>query len=299
MSNHILTLPAPAKLNLFLHITGRRPDGYHLLQTVFQLLDYGDELSFSLRDDDLIRLHCDNPELSGDNNLVMRAALMLRDHCDCHQGVDIELIKHIPAGAGLGGGSSDAATTLVALNRLWQCGLSQQQLAGIGLSLGADVPVFVNGRSAWAEGVGEQLTPVPLPALYYLVLTPACHVSTSAIFSHQELTRDTRPIKMAAFLAGQSRNDCEMLVRTLYPEVNAALEWLGKFAPARMTGTGSSVFAGFDDEASARAVLAQLPSDAQGPLRNISGFVAKAVNHSVLAEMLPTSEIAGRQVSTQ
>ncbi|MBU2099014.1 MAG: 4-(cytidine 5'-diphospho)-2-C-methyl-D-erythritol kinase [Gammaproteobacteria bacterium] len=295
----MLTLPAPAKLNLFLHITGRRTDGYHLLQTVFQLLDYGDELSFSLRDDDLIRLHCDNPELSGDNNLVMRAALMLRDHCDCHQGVDIELIKHIPAGAGLGGGSSDAATTLVALNRLWQCGLSQQQLAGIGLNLGADVPVFVNGRSAWAEGVGEQLTPVPLPALYYLVLTPACHVSTSAIFSHQELTRDTRPIKMAAFLAGQSRNDCEMLVRTLYPEVNAALEWLGKFAPARMTGTGSSVFAGFDDEASARAVLAQLPSDAQGPLRNISGFVAKAVNHSVLAEMLPASEIAGRQVSTQ
>lgn len=286
MSSQLMTLAAPAKLNLFLHITGRRPDGYHLLQTVFQLLDYGDELNFSLRDDDQIRLHCDNPELAGEDNLVLRAARLLRQHCDCNQGVDIELIKRIPAGAGLGGGSSDAATTLVALNQLWHCALTREQLAALGLSLGADVPVFVNARSAWAEGVGEQLTPVLLPELYYLVLTPACHVSTSAIFSHQELTRDTRPIKMAAFLAGQSRNDCEMLVRTLYPEVNAALEWLSQFAPARMTGTGSSVFAGFHDEASARAVLAQLPADSQGSLRNISGFVAKAVNKSVLADIV-------------
>ena len=283
MSPHVLTLPAPAKLNLFLHITGRRADGYHLLQTVFQLLDYGDELSFSLRDDDRIHFHCDNPELSGDDNLVLRAARLLREYCDCNQGINIELIKRIPAGAGLGGGSSDAATALVALNHLWQCQLPRQQLAEMALSLGADVPVFVNARSAWAEGVGERLTPVTLPSVYYLVLTPACHVSTSAIFSHQELTRDTRPIKMAAFLAGQSQNDCEMLVRKLYPEVNAALEWLGQFAPARMTGTGSSVFAGFYDEASARAVLAQLPTNAQGPLRNISGFVAKAINESVLA----------------
>ncbi|MDP2125850.1 MAG: 4-(cytidine 5'-diphospho)-2-C-methyl-D-erythritol kinase [Pseudohongiella sp.] len=281
-SAHSLTLLAPAKLNLFLHITGRRPDGYHLLQTVFQLLDYGDELSFSLRDDDQIRLHCDSPELSGEDNLVLRAARLLREHCDCNQGINIELVKRIPAGAGLGGGSSDAATTLVALNQLWHCGLTKEQLAAMGLSLGADVPVFVKARSAWAEGVGEHLTPMLLPAIYYLVLTPACHVSTSVIFSHQELTRDTHPIKMAAFLAGQSRNDCEMLVRMLYPEVNAALEWLSQFAPARMTGTGSSVFAGFQDETSARAVLEQLPSDAQGPLKNISGFVARAVNESVL-----------------
>jgi 4-diphosphocytidyl-2-C-methyl-D-erythritol kinase len=283
-SASILTLPAPAKLNLFLHITGRRPDGYHLLQTVFQLLDYGDELRFCLRDDDQIRLHCDNPELSGEDNLVLRAARLLREHCECNQGVDIELVKRIPAGAGLGGGSSDAATTLVALNQLWHCALTREQLAAMGLSLGADVPVFVHARSAWAEGVGEYLTPVLLPAIYYLVLTPACHVSTSVIFSHQELTRDTRAIKMAAFLEGQSRNDCEMLVRTLYPEVNAALEWLSQFAPARMTGTGSSVFAGFQDEASARAVLAKLPSNSQGPLKNISGFVAKAVNRSALAD---------------
>lgn len=282
MAAQTLVLPAPAKLNLFLHITGQREDGYHYLQTVFQLLDYGDELSFSLRDDDEIRLHCNKPELDGEDNLVMQAARLLREQCDAQQGVDIDLNKHIPAGGGLGGGSSDAATTLVALNQLWQCGLSCEQLAGLGLSLGADVPVFVNARSAWAEGIGENLTPILLPSLYYLVLTPACHVSTSVIFSHEELTRDTRPIKMAAFLAGQSQNDCEMLVRRLYPEVNAALEWLSQFAPARMTGTGSSVFAGFEDEASARAVLAQLPVDSQGPLKHISGFVAKAVNESPL-----------------
>ena len=284
MSGSLLTLPAPAKINLFLHITGRRHDGYHLLETVFQLLDYGDELTFSLRDDDQIRLHCDIPELGGVENLVTRAAHLLRGHCDCNLGVDIELLKRIPAGAGLGGGSSDAATALIALNHLWQCGLTREQLAGLGSGLGADVPVFVHARSAWAEGIGEVLTPLQLPARYYLVLTPACHVSTSVIFSHQELTRDTHPIKMAAFLAGQSRNDCEMLVRKLYPEVNAALEWLSQFAPARMTGTGSSVFAGFDDEATARAVLAQLPADSQGPLKNISGVVAKGINKSVLAD---------------
>jgi 4-diphosphocytidyl-2-C-methyl-D-erythritol kinase len=284
MSAHTLTLPAPAKLNLFLHITGRRADGYHLLQTVFQLLDFGDELSFTPRDDDLIQFHCNMPELCGEDNLVMRVARLLREHCDCNLGVDIELTKRIPAGAGLGGGSSDAATTLIALNKLWHCHLSRHQLASLGLSLGADVPVFVNARSAWAEGVGERLSSVQLPTTYYLVLTPACHVSTSVIFSHQQLTRDTRPIKMAAFLAGQSRNDCEMLVRKLYPEVNAAFEWLSQFAPVRMTGTGSSVFAGFQDKASAEAVLAQLPSNAQGSLKNVSGFVAKAVNESVLTD---------------
>ncbi|MDO9477013.1 MAG: 4-(cytidine 5'-diphospho)-2-C-methyl-D-erythritol kinase [Pseudohongiella sp.] len=283
MSTSVLTLPAPAKLNLFLHITGRRPDGYHLLQTVFQLLDYGDDLRFSLRDDSQIILKCDSLELATDNNLVLRAAHLLRTHTGATQGVDIDLQKRIPTGAGLGGGSSDAATTLVALNELWQCKLDRHALAELGLRLGADVPVFVKGQSAWAEGVGELLQPVSLPALYYLVLSPACHVSTATIFSHQELTRDTRAIKMAAFLAGQSQNDCEMLVRRLYPEVNAALEWLGKFAPARMTGTGSSIFAGFIDEASAREVLLKLPADQQGPLHNIRGFVAKGVNNSALS----------------
>ncbi|HLT64154.1 MAG TPA: 4-(cytidine 5'-diphospho)-2-C-methyl-D-erythritol kinase [Pseudohongiella sp.] len=286
MSLPSLTLPALCKLNLFLHITGRREDGYHLLQTVFQLLDYGDELSFHLRDDDQIVLHCDIPELDVEDNLVMRAARLLSEHCDSCQGVDIELVKHIPAGAGLGGGSSDAATTLVALNHLWGCGLSRDELQKLGLSLGADVPVFVHATSAWAEGIGEQLTPVVLPEHWFVVLTPACHVATAKIFSHEELTRDTKAIKMAAFLAGQSRNDCEMLVRKLYPEVDAAIEWLNQFAPARMTGTGSSVFAAFDDETSARAVLAKLPTDRQGPLKNISGFVAKAVNESILRTLV-------------
>jgi len=280
-----LTLPAPAKLNLFLHITGRRADGYHLLQTVFQLLDYGDELKFSLRDDNQITLNCESTELATVDNLVLRAAYLLREHTGATQGVDIELIKRIPAGAGLGGGSSDAATTLLALNALWQCEVERSALATLGLRLGADVPVFVHGKSAWAEGVGELLQPVSLPALYYLVLSPACHVSTATIFSHQQLTRDTEAIKMAAFLAGQSKNDCEMLVRMLYPEVNAALEWLGQFAPARMTGTGSSIFASFGDEASAREVLRQLPSDQRGHLRNISGFVARGVNESALNNM--------------
>lgn len=286
MSLPSLTLPALCKLNLFLHITGRREDGYHLLQTVFQLLDYGDELSFHLRDDDQIVLHCDIPELDVEDNLVMRAARLLSEHCDSCQGVDIELVKHIPAGAGLGGGSSDAATTLVALNHLWGCGLSRDELQKLGLGLGADVPVFVHATSAWAEGIGEQLTPVVLPEHWFVVLTPACHVATVKIFSHEELTRDTKAIKMAAFLAGQSRNDCEMLVRKLYPEVDAAIEWLNQFAPARMTGTGSSVFAAFDDETSARAVLAKLPTDRQGPLKNISGFVAKAVNESILRTLV-------------
>lgn len=282
MAPRYLTLPAPAKLNLFLHITGRRADGYHLLQTVFQLLDFGDELRFSLRDDNQITLICDSTELATDNNLVLRAAHLLREHTGATQGVDIELKKRIPTGAGLGGGSSDAATTLIALNALWQCQLDRTALAALGLHLGADVPVFVHGKSAWAEGVGELLQPVQLPALYYLVLSPACHVSTATIFSHQLLTRDTRAIKMAAFLAGQSKNDCESLVRTLYPEVNAALKWLSQFAKSRMTGTGSSVFAAFNDEASAREILRQLPSDQHGCLRNISGFVAKGVDESAL-----------------
>lgn len=282
MSPSQLTLPAPAKLNLFLHITGRRPDGYHLLQTVFQLLDYGDELTFTLRNDHETNLHCDSVELADTDNLVMRAAQLLRQHTACSVGIDIKLQKRIPTGAGLGGGSSDAATTLVALNALWQCGLTRSTLADLGLRLGADVPVFVHGHSAWAEGVGELLQPVSLPALYYLVLSPDCHVSTAMIFSHQQLTRDTRAIKMAAFLAGQSQNDCELLVRRLYPEVNAALEWLSQFAPARMTGTGSSIFAAFNDEASARDVLLKLPADLDGPLKNIRGFVAKGVNESAL-----------------
>lgn len=281
----IITLPAPAKLNLFLHITGRRSDGYHNLQTLFQLLDYGDTLRFSLRADGQLHFSCNDITLDNDNNLVMQAARQLKQTLNCAAGADIHLDKRIPAGAGLGGGSSDAATTLVALNRLWQGGLSREQLATLGLQLGADVPVFVMGRSAWAEGIGEKLDPVTLQEQFFVVLSPACQVTTATIFSHQQLTRDSTAIKMCAFLAGQSRNDCEALVRKLYPAVDAALIWLSRFAPARMTGTGSSVFAAFSKEAQARAVLAQLPTRSSGPLAGLKGFVARGINRSPLGEL--------------
>lgn len=281
-----LTLPAPAKLNLFLHITGRRSDGYHCLQTLFQLLDYGDTLRFSVRTDGQLHLSCSDASLNGDNNLVMRAARLLKNTLgpsrDGETGANIHLDKCIPAGAGLGGGSSDAATTLAGLNRLWQGGLSREQLATLGLQLGADVPVFVMGHSAWAEGIGEELEPVTLQEQFFVVLTPACHVSTATIFSHQQLTRDSTALKICAFLAGQSRNDCEALVRKLYPAVDAALTWLSRFAPARMTGTGSSVFAAFSQETQARAVLAQLPTGTSGALAGLKGFVARGINRSPL-----------------
>lgn len=284
-ANSTLTLSAPAKLNLFLHITGRRSDGYHNLQTLFQLLDHGDTLTVRRRDDGQLHVSCTDPSLNNADNLVMQAARQLKQTLNCAAGADIHLDKRIPAGAGLGGGSSDAATTLVALNRLWQGGLSREQLATLGLKLGADVPVFVMGRSAWAEGVGDELEPVTLDEQFFVVLTPACHVTTAAIFSHQQLTRDSTAIKMCAFLAGQSRNDCEALVRKLYPAVDAALAWLSRFAPARMTGTGSSVFAAFSEEAQARAVLAQLPTGISGPLAGLKGFVTRGINSSPLGEL--------------
>jgi 4-diphosphocytidyl-2-C-methyl-D-erythritol kinase len=285
-----LTLPAPAKLNLFLHVTGRRNDGYHNLQTLFQLLDYGDTLHFNLRNDGQLHFSCTDTALGNDDNLVMRAARLLQQTLRQQTlqnpaGANIQLNKRIPAGAGLGGGSSDAATTLVALNHLWQGNLSRNDLASLGLKLGADVPVFVMGHSAWAEGIGEELEPVVLAEQFFIVLTPACHVATATIFSHQQLTRDSTAIKMCAFLAGQSRNDCETLVRNLYPAVDAALTWLSGFAPARMTGTGSSVFAAFSEEAQARAVLEKLPVGIDGPLAGISGFVARGVNKSALSEL--------------
>jgi len=271
---------SPAKLNLFLHITGRREDGYHLLQTVFQLLDHGDLLRFAPRDDGQLRLRCNRGELEHEQNLVLRAAQALQAACHCSLGADIELDKRLPAGAGLGGGSSNAATTLLALNHLWQTGLDRSTLASIGLRLGADVPVFVRGHSAWAEGVGEQLTPVNLPDRWYLVLTPAVEVSTATIFSHRELTRSGSAITMRTFLNGHSRNDCEALVRRLYPQVDAALNWLAHFAEARMTGTGASVFAAFDRQEEAESVLARLAEASTGLLSGIEAFVARGINKS-------------------
>jgi len=269
------SLPAPAKLNLFLHITGRRADGYHLLQTVFQFLDIADILHFRSRTDGLIVL---KPELAGvpaKSNLVARAARLLQAETGCTLGADIVLEKKLPMGGGVGGGSSDAATTLLGLNRLWDLDLDTERLALLGLQLGADVPVFVHGHAAWAEGVGEHLIPVEIPEPWYLVLTPNAHVSTAEVFNHADLTRHTPAITLAAFLGGGLNpsigNDCENIVRRLSPEVDAALGWLAQQGPARMTGTGACCFLPCKDRACAEALLAQSP---------IAGFVSRGMNRS-------------------
>lgn len=277
-----LSLPAPAKLNLFLHITGRRDDGYHLLETVFQLLDYGDTMQFRRRDDGVITLH---PELAGvpfESNLVVRAARALQAETGCRLGVDMQLEKRIPMGGGLGGGSSNAATTLRALNQLWQLGLTVDTLATIGLRLGADVPVFVRAETAYATGIGEALTAVQMPSQWFAVFTPPVAVPTAEIFRHPALTRDTRPCTIRALADRgwfeQTRNDCEPLVRTLYPAVNTLIERLQNLAPTRMTGTGSSVFALARDETHAQHLL-----DACADLA--PGFVARGIPRSALYEL--------------
>ena len=269
---------SPAKLNLFLHVTGRQANGYHSLQTLFQLLDYGDWLQFEERTEPVLSLHLEAgstvTDLPLDDNLILRAAHLLRARSQQPRGARIRLEKHIPMGGGLGGGSSNAAITLLALNELWGLDLPAAELAAMGLELGADVPVFVAGHSAWAEGVGEQLEPVDLPAAWYLVIAPDCQVSTAEIFAQENLTRNTTAIRMADFLAGSSRNDCESVTRGLYPDVDKALNWLDQHAPARMTGTGAAVFASFADQSSARAVFDQLPADWHG-------FIAQGVNSLV------------------
>lgn len=271
--------PAPAKINLFLHITGRRPDGYHLLETVFQFLDYGDRLWFELRDDGRICRVNDVPGVAEQDDLVVRAAHALQRVSSTSLGVDIRVDKRLPMGGGLGGGSSDAATVLMALNHLWQLDLSVDQLVEIGLALGADVPVFIRGCAAWAEGIGEVLTPVELPEPWYVVIHPQCHVSTAEVFSDSELTRDKQSLKMSAFLAGHGVNVFEPVVRKRYPEVDKALNWLSKFGQARMSGSGACVFAAFASEKEAQAVLQQLPSEWRG-------FTAKGVNRSPLVDRL-------------
>jgi 4-diphosphocytidyl-2-C-methyl-D-erythritol kinase len=271
--------PAPAKINLFLHITGRRADGYHLLQTVFQFLDYGDALTFDVRRDGVVSRLTEIAGVPAESDLTVRAARQLQAFTGTSLGVDIGIEKRLPMGGGLGGGSSDAATTLVALNHLWRLGLSEDELAGIGLKLGADVPVFVRGRAAWAEGVGEQLTPLELPEPWFLVIIPPCHVPTAELFAAPELTRNVQSSKIPAFLSGQWSeqwgNVFEPVVRQRYPDVDNALKWLAKFAPARMSGSGACLFAPFESEAQARRVMAQMPPGWRG-------FVAKGVNHSPL-----------------
>lgn len=278
-----LILPAVAKLNLFLHITGRRADGYHNLQTLFQLLDSGDELHFTLRTDSDIHLSCNDDSLANEQNLVMRAARLLQQKTGTAQGVDIFLDKRLPMGGGLGGGSSDAATTLLGLNKLWQLGLTNDELAELGLTLGADVPLFVRGFTAFAEGVGEKLQPVDLAERIYLVVTPDCHISTAEIFQHPDLIRDTPCINADQVLTAKWRNDCQPLVERLYPIVAITLQWLVEYAPCQMTGTGASVFAAFPDQTSAQHALTQLPA-------NWRGFIAKGVNQSPVWAALADTE---------
>ncbi|MES2721436.1 MAG: 4-(cytidine 5'-diphospho)-2-C-methyl-D-erythritol kinase [Pseudomonadota bacterium] len=273
------SLPAPAKLNLFLHITGRRADGYHTLQTLFQFIDQADTLHFSRRADDRIQLQADMPGVEANDNLIIRAALALQKATNCHLGADIRLDKTLPMGGGLGGGSSDAATTLLGLNALWQTGLSLAQLADIGLMLGADVPVFVHGQAAWAEGVGEQLQPVDIPEPWYVVLTPDAHISTAAAFSHPELTRNSDPITLRAFSAGEARNDFEKVVRQLSPAVDAALQWLAQHGAARMTGTGACLFLACSDADHAAQILAASP---------VQGFISRGQNVSPAHRALDT-----------
>lgn len=268
--------PAPAKINLFLHVTGRRPDGYHLLQTVFQFLDYGDTLDFEPRDDGVIRRAGVLPGIAPEADLTVRAARLLQRHAGSGQGVEIRIDKRIPLGGGLGGGSSDAATTLWALNCLWGLGLSVDALAALGLQLGADVPVFVRGRAAWAEGVGEILTPLTLEEPWYLVLMPEAQVPTAAIFAAPELTRDSDALTIDGFLSGDHGvNACEPVVRARYPRVAEALDWLARYAPARMSGTGACVFARFAEQRAAEEVWQRLPAGWRG-------FVARGCNRSPL-----------------
>ena len=267
---------APAKLNLFLHILGRRSDGYHQLQTLFQLLDKGDTLQFeSLSGGELqleVSSNTTGHRLPLESNLILKAARLLRTRAGSPSlGARISVDKRIPMGGGLGGGSSNAATTLIALNRYWQLNLNQTELKALGLQLGADVPLFIDGKSAWGEGVGEKLQAVTLPPRWFLVATPDCAVSTAEIFNHENLTRNSPAIKMADFLAGVARNDCESITCDLYPEVEQALTWLTQFGQARMTGTGASVFADFTAETKANAALSQLPARWQG-------FVARGLN---------------------
>lgn len=268
-----LTCTAPAKLNLFLHVVGRRDDGYHLLQTLFRFIDLSDTLHFTLREDGEVRRINALEGVPPEQDLCVRAARLLQQKTGTALGVDIEVEKHIPMGGGLGGGSSDAATTLLALNKLWQLGLSRESLMALGLTLGADVPVFVFGDNAFAEGVGERLQAYALPEAWYVVLCPPVHVPTAKIFTHSELTRNTISMTMRALPTGQVfragrqaglNNDLQAVACKLYPEVAEHLAWLAQFAPAMMTGSGACVFAEFATEAEAKAVLQQLPPDMRG-----------------------------------
>ncbi len=271
--------PAPAKLNLFLHIVGQRPDGYHRLQTAFQFIELADTLEFSEREDTRIARSGGLAGVGEDDDLTVRAARLLSAATGIRKGVDIRITKRIPAGGGLGGGSSDAATTLLALNLLWRLNLAPDSLATMGLQLGADVPVFVLGQAAWAEGVGEQLSPMAFEEVFYLVIDPGCLVSTAQVFADPELTRNSAPVTIPGFLSAGGRNDCETVVRKHYPEVAQALDWLGSFGDSRLTGTGGCVFLACPDAEQARAICAQVPG-------KWTGYVARGLNESPVRSLI-------------
>lgn len=271
--------PAPAKLNLFLRVVGRRADGYHLLQTVFRFIDHSDRLRLRVRRDGELRQETPIPGVSAEQDLSLRAARLLQEAAGCGLGADIALEKRLPLGGGLGGGSSDAATVLIALNRLWGLGLRRRELMALALRLGADVPVFVFGQNAFAEGVGELLTPVALPPRWYLVLVPPVAVPTAEVFSAPELTRHARPIKIADFSVALGQNALQPVVCRRHPEVARYLEWLRQFAAASMTGSGACVYAGFDSGEAAQSVLGKLPP-------GMRGFVARGLDQHPLKELL-------------
>ena len=271
---------APAKLNLMLHVVGRRPDGYHELQTVFQLIDLCDSLEIAVRDDGAITRPTGPAGVAESDDLVVRAARALQQATGTSLGAEIAIRKRIPIGGGLGGGSSDAATTLLALNQMWHLGLTSENLAAIGAALGADVPIFVHGRSAWAEGIGERLTPVHLGQdSWYVVLFPGIGVPTAAVFQAAELTRNSPPTTMRGFLETGGRNDCEAVVRARFPAVGEALDWLARHAPARLTGTGSCVFAKFARAEDAERVAARVPDSWRA-------YVARGLDESPLLKEL-------------
>ncbi|MEZ8020502.1 4-(cytidine 5'-diphospho)-2-C-methyl-D-erythritol kinase [Vibrio splendidus] len=281
--------PSPAKLNLFLYITGRRDNGYHELQTLFQFVEFGDELTVTANQEtSAITITPEIPGVALEDNLIWKAATALQQYTSTTFGADIQLKKVLPMGGGIGGGSSNAATVLVALNHLWQLNLSDDQLAEIGLKLGADVPVFVRGHAAFAEGVGEQLQPANPDEKWYLVVKPQVSIATVDIFTHSKLTRNTPKRALSTLLEQEYVNDCEKIVRMLYPEVDKQLSWLLQYAPSRLTGTGSCVFAEFSSKKEAESVLEQLPD-------TVSAFVARGRNISPLKETLAEYQSAHPQ----
>ncbi|GAL31356.1 4-diphosphocytidyl-2-C-methyl-D-erythritol kinase [Vibrio variabilis] len=288
MITETTTWPSPAKLNLFLYITGRQPNGYHELQTLFQFIDLCDSLEITANNSGEITLSPDIEGVATQDNLIWKAATALQAKAECSFGAHIKLDKILPMGGGIGGGSSNAATVLVALNFLWQTGLNSDELAEIGLALGADVPVFVRGFAAFAEGVGEKLSPADPVENWYLVVKPKVSIATVDIFTHPDLTRNTPKRELATLLESPHVNDCEKIVRMLYPEVDNQLSWLLQYAPSRLTGTGSCVFSEFNSKENAEKVLEMLPD-------TVSAFVAKGCNRSPLLETLANYELAHLQ----